>query len=95
MNEVIQLTTTRTIVGTYSYNIATEDPNSPGKLLNPPQLLTHVAVQDCHPDFPEGATIAVYFGIGSPVFVAEHGTKLTFKEAKMLFPTITEDKYRH
>ena len=38
--------------------------------------------------------LAVYAGIGSPAWVAHHGTKLIYREAVAYFPDLTEDQYR-
>ena len=37
---------------------------------------------------------AVYVGFGSPEYIAQHGDKLSFDEAKMHFPGIEKENYR-
>ncbi|GEM_PF-5642516 len=38
--------------------------------------------------------MAVYFGIGSPEFVALQGKKASFEQAKNFYPLLQEDQYR-
>lgn len=37
---------------------------------------------------------AVYVGKGTPQFVADHGTKQIYSQAKYFFPNIKREKYR-
>lgn len=37
---------------------------------------------------------AAYVGHGDPKWVAEHGDKISFAEAKVHFPSIEESRYR-
>ncbi len=39
--------------------------------------------------------LAVYYGIGSPTWVANHGSKANYELAKWFFPNLTENRYRH
>lgn len=69
---------------------------STNKRYIPTEFKTYELNVNCNTVLVEGVIgdYAAYQGIGSDQWVAAHGNKLSFTEARCHFPGITESKYR-
>jgi hypothetical protein len=75
-----------TIIGVDALSIPTE--NSPNT-----ELITVITGGAGYKRGYDG-DVAVYYGIGSPEFVAERGAKASFAQAKEFYPMLREEEYR-
>lgn len=82
------------IINERCWNLIQEDPELSMEKSKNELRLRFVLVQDYFPENPGLNKYSAYVGIGQTEFVAKSGVKLIFREAKLIFPYIQEEKYR-